>query len=93
MASFTKLAEILGPLLTDLDEQLSGRDAHDPLVLVRERLVRLLDMLRADPPTIDKIQTLQELGFLSEHSLSEGMTSAHERVRSAIDEAMTSGWE
>jgi hypothetical protein len=78
---------------SDLDARLSGRGEHDPLVLVRERLARLLDMLQADPPTINKIQTLQELGFLSEHSLSEGMTAFHESIRSAIDEAMTSGWE
>lgn len=92
MASCAKIMEILRPLLSDLDERLSSRDEHDPLVLVQERLARLLDMLGADPPSINKIQTLQELGFLSEHSLSEGMTDFHELVRSAIDEAMTSGW-
>lgn len=93
MASFAKIAEILGPLSTDLDQQMSGRDEHDPLVLVHERLGRLIDMLQAEPPTIDKIQTLQELGFLSEHSQSEALRSFHESVRSAIDEAMAPGWE
>jgi hypothetical protein len=84
---------MVAPHLEEQMASFTNRDAHDPLVLVRERLARLLEMLRVDPPTIDKIQTLQELGFLSEHSLSEGMTNAHERVRCAIDEAMTSGWE
>ncbi len=93
MASFVKIAEILGPLSTNLDQQMSGRDEHDPLMLVHERLGRLIDMLQADPPTINKIQTLQELGFLSEHSQSEELRSFQESVRSAIDEAMTPGWE
>lgn len=93
MASFAKIAKILNPLSTDLDQPMLGRDEHDPLMLVHERLGRLIEMLQADPPTIDKIQTLQELGFLSEHSQSEELTSFHESVRSAIEEAMAPGWD
>ncbi len=92
MASFVKIAEILGPLSTNLDQQMSGRDEHDPLMLVHERLGRLIDMLQADPPTINKIQTLQELGFLSEHSLADELSEFHEIIRNAIDETMTPGW-
>jgi hypothetical protein len=93
MASRLKIAEMLDPLIEEIGKRLEGRDENDPLIPVRKHLERLVDHLRADPPLVTKIDTLRELGYLSEHSLSEELAGFHETIRRAIEESMSAGWE
>ncbi len=93
MANRLKIAEILDPLIEELGKRLEGGDEHDPLIAVRKHLERLVDHLRADPPLVGKIDTLRELGYLKEHSLTEELAGFHETVKRAVDETMTTGWD
>jgi hypothetical protein len=93
MANRLKLAQILDPLIGEIEKLLEGQDEHNPLIAVRKHLERLVDHLRADPPLVGKIDALRELGYLSEHSLEGQLAGFHETVRQAIDEAMSPGWD
>ncbi len=93
ITSSVPVAEILDPLIEELGKRLEGGDENDPLIAVRKHLERLVDHLRADPPLVGKIDTLRELGYLSEHSLTEELVGFHETVKRAIEETMSAGWE
>lgn len=93
MAKRTRVAEILDPLVQQVAKEMEGRGEHDPLAHVELHLRRLVDELGTEPPTLDKLRTLQELGYLSEHSIRDELAGFHEVVRRAIDETMTPGWE
>ena len=83
---------MLTPLAEDLGGRLEGLGEHHPLALVHERLARLVYELQQEPPLVDKMRTLQELGFLKEHSLNEEMADFHNSVQRAVDEVMTARW-
>ena len=92
MGNRNKVADILEPLLELVAQRLEGKDDHDPLIPVQKHLARLTDQLRSDVPILDKITTLQELGYLKEQSVSENVAAFHDAVSSAIEETMTPGW-
>ena len=93
MADTERIIALLQPLVSDLSKIMEGRDDHDPLALVRERLMRLIHQLNDGPAVVEKFNVLQELGFLSEHSHADQLAQFHEVVGSAIDETMTPGWD
>ncbi len=92
MGNPRKIAELLSPLIDDVAREMEGREPHDPLALVQERLVRLIHRLEDGHP-VPKIEALQELGFLKEHSLRQDMHAFHEVVQQAIEQAMSPGWD
>lgn len=83
---------LLTPLREELERHLDKREKGDPLELVRERFERLLNNLENEPPTVSKVETLQELAFLAEHSLNDDLRDFHQQVRQAIDATMTHPW-
>lgn len=92
MTAHAKAIELLTPLRDDLARHLEKREKGDPLELVRERFERLLINLENEPPTVSKVETLQELAFLAEHSLSDELRDFHRRIRQAIDAVMENPW-
>ena len=92
MAHLKEIADLLDPLVEQLTKRMSELHEYHPLALVHERISRLADDLRYEPPIVDKMKALHELAFLKEHSLNEEMAGFHDSVQQAIDRAMTPGW-
>lgn len=93
MANQKEIADVLAPLVDDIDELMRSRDEHDPLALVRGHLTTLIASLRGEAAPLKKMEVLAQLGFLKEHSVRDDLASFHATIEQAIEAAMQPGWE